>query len=245
MKTFGLVGKHIQHSFSPTYFANKFKKEGIKNCRYQLFPLSTIEEIQPLLLEEKTLIGLNVTIPYKQVVLPFLQALSPQAKEIGAVNTIKIEQGKLTGYNTDVYGFQTALEEVIRPLQRQSKALVLGTGGASKAVVYALEQLGIPYQYVSRNKGKNLITYDELNTALVQQHLLIINTTPLGMSPQIDQYPPLPYAAIGEQHLLFDLVYNPLQTTFMKKGLANGATVTNGLKMLHLQAEKAWEIWMK
>lgn len=245
MKTFGLIGKHIQHSFSPSYFEQKFQKEKIDNCVYKLFPLAKITELHPLLQTEKTLVGLNVTIPYKQAIISLLDELSPQANAIGAVNTIKIQQGRLIGHNTDVYGFKTSLEQALTNEQRATKALVLGTGGASKAVVHALSELEIPYQYVSRSNGKNLLTYEDITSDLLANHLLVINTTPLGMSPNIEGYPSLPYHAIGKQHLLFDLIYNPLQTVFIKKGQQYGATTINGLEMLHLQAEKAWNIWME
>lgn len=245
MKTFGLIGKHIQHSFSPRYFEQKFKAEGITDSVYQLFPLPNIEALPELLQREKGLIGLNVTIPYKQAVIPFLDALSPQAQTIGAVNTIKIQQGKLMGYNTDAYGFKISLERALTNDQRASKALVLGTGGASKAIIYALSELNIPHQAISRTPSTNSLTYKDLTTDLIAKHLLIVNTTPLGMSPNLDYFPNLPYSAIGKQHLLFDLIYNPLQTIFMEKGKQQGAITINGLEMLHLQAEKAWNIWTK
>ncbi|BDS14118.1 shikimate dehydrogenase family protein [Aureispira anguillae] len=243
MKTFGLIGRQLQHSFSPSYFEQKFQQEGIKDCIYKLFPLAQIEDFKTLLAHEPNLKGLNVTIPYKQAILPFLDGLSSQAQKVGAVNTIQIQQGKLIGHNTDVYGFQASLEQQLSPLQRQSKALVLGTGGASKAVIYALKELNIPYQLVSRTAKENVLTYDDLTTSVIHSHLIIINTTPLGMSPNIHRFPPLPYEAIKKQHLLFDLIYNPKQTLFMQKGTKKGATVINGLQMLHLQADRAWEIW--
>lgn len=243
MRVYGLIGKHLNHSFSPAYFANKFKKEGIKDAVYQLFPLSNIEDLEGLLAVEPNLNGLNVTIPYKVEVLPFLDELSPPASAVGAVNTIKFDKGRLLGYNTDIDGFQASLEGCMSLEQRQSKALVLGTGGASKAVVYVLNRLGISHQYISRKSDNNQLSYKELNPSILKEHLIIINTTPLGMSPNLDACPNLPYAGIGAAHLLFDLVYNPAQTLFMKKGAANGARTMNGLEMLHLQAEKAWEIW--
>jgi len=243
MKTFGLIGRHLQHSFSPTYFANKFKQEGILDCVYELFPLAQIEDIKLLLQKDLNLAGLNITIPYKQVVIPFLDHLSPQAAQIGAVNTIQFLEGKLIGHNTDVYGFQTSLKKALNLSQLNSKALILGTGGASKAVVYALQQMNIPYQYVSRVAKKDVLSYEMLSPELLQQYLIIINTTPLGMSPNIDNCPLLPFAVIGQQHILFDLVYNPKQTLFLKKGATQGAKTINGLEMLYLQADKAWEIW--
>lgn len=243
MKRFGLIGRHLQHSFSPAYFANKFKQEGILDCNYDLFPLAKIEDFKALLEKSLDLVGLNVTIPYKQSIIPFLDELSPQALEIGAVNTIQFKEGKLIGHNTDVYGFQTSLEKALSPSQFQSKALVLGTGGASKAVVYALQEMNIPYHYVSRSANQDCLTYEMLCPKHIQEHLIIINTTPLGMTPNTDTCPLLPYSAIGKEHILFDLVYNPEQTLFMKKGVEQGAKSINGLEMLHLQAEKAWNIW--
>jgi shikimate dehydrogenase len=243
MKRFGLIGRHLQHSFSPAYFANKFKQEGILGCAYDLFPLAQIEDFKSLLQKNLNLAGLNVTIPYKQAIIPFLDDLSPQALQIGAVNTIQFVEGQLIGHNTDVYGFQTSLEKALSSTQFNSKALVLGTGGASKAVVYALQEMNIPYQYVSRVSTADALSYEILSPKLVQNHLIIINTTPLGMSPNIESCPFLPYAAIGQAHILFDLVYNPKQTLFMKRGAEQGAKTINGLEMLHLQAEKAWNIW--
>lgn len=243
MKTFGLIGQHLQHSFSPTYFANKFKQEGILDCAYELFPLAQIEDFKTLLQKNLNLAGLNVTIPYKQAIIPFLDALSPQALQIGAVNTIQFVDGKLIGHNTDVYGFQTSLEKALNAAQLSSRALILGTGGASKAVASALQQMGIAYQYVSRIASKEALSYEILSPELVQKHLIIINTTPLGMSPDVETCPILPYTAIGQKHILFDLVYNPKQTLFLKKGAEQGAKTINGLEMLHLQADKAWNIW--
>lgn len=243
MKTFGLIGRHLQHSFSPAYFANKFEQEAISDCVYKLFPLAQIKDFKGLLQKNLNLAGLNVTIPYKQAIIPFLDALSPQAAQIGAVNTIQFMEGKLIGHNTDVYGFQTSLEQKLRPTPFDSKALILGTGGASKAVAYALENMGIAYQYVSRKKTLHALCYELISPELLQEYLIIINTTPLGMSPNIETCPLLPYTEIGSKHILFDLVYNPRQTLFLKKGLEQGAQTINGLEMLHLQAEKAWNIW--
>ncbi|WP_052596870.1 shikimate dehydrogenase [Aureispira sp. CCB-QB1] len=242
MKKFGLIGRHLQHSFSPAYFAHKFKQAAIIDCTYELFPLATIKDFPKLLQRESNLSGLNVTIPYKQAVIPFLDQLSPQASQVGAVNTIQFIDNKLIGHNTDVYGFQTSLERNLTIQQATSKALILGTGGASKAVAYALQQMNISYQYVSRAK-ENALRYEILSPELLQQHLIIINTTPLGMAPKVETCPLLPYMALGQQHILFDLVYNPEQTLFLKKGAAQGATILNGLEMLHLQADRAWDIW--
>lgn len=243
MRTFGLIGRHLQHSFSPTYFANKFKQEGICDCMYQLFPLDQIEAFPSLIQQGTNWAGLNVTIPYKQSIIPFLDQLSPQAAKIGAVNTIQFVEGQLIGHNTDVYGFQTSLNKRLTTQQRNSKALILGTGGASKAVAYALQQMNISYEYVSRSNPKNTFRYEMISPSLLKEYLIIINTTPLGMSPNIETCPLLPYNALGQKHILFDLVYNPEQTLFLKKGSLQGANTLNGLEMLHLQAEKAWSIW--
>lgn len=242
MKVYGLIGKSLQHSFSPTYFAEKFKKEGIRDSVYRSFPLERIEDFNQLLQKENNLAGLNVTIPYKTQIIPFLDELSPQAAAIGAVNVIQFKNNQLIGHNTDVDGFQISLERHLNSEQKQSKALVLGTGGASKAVIFALESLKISYQLVSRNADANY-TYQELNADLLKEYLILINTTPLGMFPSIETCPPIPYEAIGAKHLLFDLVYNPLETVFLTEGKNRGATIVNGLEMLHLQAEKAWAIW--
>lgn len=243
MKTFGLIGRHLQHSFSPTYFENKFKQEGIIDCSYQLFPLDQIEAFTNLMQKDRDWAGLNVTIPYKQAIIPFLDQLSPQAAKIGAVNTIQFLEGQLIGHNTDVYGFQTSLNKALTTQQRASKALILGTGGASKAVAFALQQMNISYKYVSRSIQKDTFSYETISPNLLEEYLIIINTTPLGMSPNVETCPLLPYKAIGKKHILFDLVYNPEQTLFMKKGAEQGAKTLNGLEMLHLQAEKAWSIW--
>lgn len=243
MRTFGLIGQHLQHSFSPAYFAHKFEQEAILDCVYKLFPLAQIEDFRLLLQKDLNLAGLNVTIPYKQAIIPFLDDLSPQALEIGAVNTIQFVKGKLIGHNTDVYGFQTSLEQALSPVHLHSKALILGTGGASKAVAYALQKMNIAYQYVSRVSTKQALSYTMLSPEVIQEHSIIINTTPLGMSPSVKTCPKLPYIALEPKHILFDLVYNPEQTLFLKRGIEQGAKTINGLEMLHLQAEKAWDIW--
>ncbi len=243
--SFGLIGKNIQHSFSPSYFAKKFQKENIKNRNYQLFPLAQISDFPRLLEDNSSLKGLNVTIPYKQAILAYLDELSPQAQAIGAVNTIEFSHGKLIGHNTDIWGFQKSLEKILPPSSCPSKALILGTGGASLAVRYVLENLGINYQLVSRQRSPNTLIYADISKDLMLEYPLIINTTPLGMSPHIDRCPSLLYTAINANHLLFDLIYNPSETLFLKKGKAAGATIQNGLEMLELQADKAWDIWQK
>ncbi|MDC0230553.1 shikimate dehydrogenase [Aureispira] len=245
MKKYGLIGKQIEHSFSPSFFSKKFKNEGISDSEYHLFPLQKISDFITLIDQQPALKGLNVTIPYKTEILPYLDEISPQAAAIGAVNTIKFTGGLLSGFNTDVYGFQHSLKLHLSEHHYHSTALILGSGGASKSVMYALNQLGIKHQIISRKKTNDRLTYTDLKHEIIKRNLIIINTTPLGMSPETNTCPNLPYEAIGKDHLLFDLVYNPAQTLFMKNGINRGATVVNGLQMLHLQAEKSWEIWQK
>lgn len=243
MKTYGLIGFRLSHSFSKKYFTEKFQREGITDCVYENFQLDTIKEFSALLHTDPDLKGFNITIPYKEEIIPFLNDLDPAAKEIGAVNVIKImADGKLIGYNSDYYGFKYSLENFISR-DASHRALVLGTGGAAKAVVTALRDMGIPYQYVSRNKTPHTLSYDELNEQIIKEHSIIINTSPLGMYPDVDSFPAIPYEFLTDKHYLYDLVYNPEETVFMKKGLAKGAHVINGLPMLIGQAEKAWEIW--
>ncbi len=236
---FGLVGKNIAYSFSKNYFLKKFAAEGI-SASYQNFDIQDLSEL-PQVLQTKNLKGLNVTIPYKESIIPYLNHLEADAEKIGAVNTIKIENGKLTGYNTDCFGFMKSLFPLLE--KQHQYALVLGTGGASKAVAYALKSLGIEYKLVSRNPSKNQLAYDDLTEEIIAQHPLIINTTPLGTSPQINKAPDIPYRFISKQHLLYDLVYNPPLTNFLANGQAQGAKLYNGQKMLEFQAERAWEIW--
>jgi shikimate dehydrogenase len=247
----GLIGFPLTHSFSKKYFTQKFENEGLTHAwAYELWSIDNIEKLPEILRGYPQLIGLNVTIPYKESVMPHIQTFDITAQEVGAVNCIKIttQNGKqhLKGYNTDYYGFQKSLlgllpEGDISVLNL--KALILGTGGAAKAVAYALKTLNIPYQYVSRNAIKNGFSYDALTADIINDHRLIINTSPLGMSPNTEGYPPLPYEGIGNQHFMYDLVYNPETTTFMKRGTAQGAKAKSGLDMLYFQAEKGWEIW--
>jgi len=239
MKLFGLIGFPLSHSFSKKYFTEKFKKEGIKDSSYELFEIDTIEKLSSVL-KEDGLIGLNVTIPYKQQVIPFLDELDPAAEEIGAVNVIKIQEGKLKGYNSDYFGFKQSLESFLNGAK--PKALVLGTGGASKAVVKALQDMGIEHQNVSRNSSETSINYEQAGSA-IGEYQLIINTTPLGMHPKVDACPDLPYDKMNESYFLYDLVYNPEETLFMKKGREQGAKAIHGMEMLIGQAEKAYEIW--
>jgi len=243
MKVYGLIGYRLSHSFSKKYFSEKFIKENITGCVYENFPLESIQDFPKLLKDTVGFKGCNVTIPYKEDVLTYLDELDAAAKEIGAVNVVKIlPNGRLKGYNSDYYGFKTSLEKFI-PLQKKHKALVLGTGGAAKAVAVALKDLSIPFLYVSRNKIENGITYAELNEKIIKEHSIIINTSPLGMYPEVETFPAIPYQFLSAEHYLYDLVYNPEITTFMQKGKEFGAHVENGLGMLIGQAEKAWEIW--
>ncbi len=240
MKKYGLIGYPLGHSFSKGYFAEKFKRESIRNCSYDNYPLENISQFLELVLENQ-LKGLNVTIPYKQEIIPYLDALDETAAKIGAVNTIKFIDKTLIGFNTDVYGFEQSLKPLLK--KHHSRALVLGTGGSSKAVIHALSKLGISYQYVSRNEQKGIVSYNQLNEAFIQDYKLIINTTPLGMYPKVETAPAIPYSVITKEHLLYDLVYNPEKTKFLLNGQQQGAVIKNGLDMLKLQAEKAWEIW--
>ena len=239
MKTFGLLGKNISYSFSRGYFTKKFETLKLTDYEYVNFDLPSIE-LLPTVLNDNVL-GFNVTIPYKEAVMEFLDIVSDEAREIGAVNTVKVENGKLKGFNTDYVGF----EESIKPLLKShhKKALILGTGGASKAVKYVLERLKIQYRVVSRNPSKGQFSYNDITKKIIEEHTIIINCTPLGTFPNIDNSPDIPYKYLNNNHLLYDLIYNPAKTTFLAEGERKGATIFNGQKMLELQAEKAWEIW--
>ena len=241
MSKFGLIGKNIDYSFSKSFFTEKFEKEGLLHS-YENFDIPNLDNLSDILSENDTLKGLNVTIPYKEKIIPFLDQLDRTAEAIGAVNVIKILRNKkLIGYNTDYFGFQKALAKFL-PIQKKT-ALIIGTGGASKAVAFALENLGFDYQYVSRSNNPNFLNYSELDQTIIEKYLLIINCTPLGTFPNIESCPPLPYPFLTKKHLLFDLIYNPSETEFLKQGKLSGAKTSNGLTMLELQAEKAWEIW--
>lgn len=243
MKKLGLLGKDISYSFSRSYFKEKFKNEGISDISYENFDIENIDLFPSLINNTKNLKGLNVTIPYKEKVIPYLDKLNKKAKAIGAVNTIRItKKGKLIGYNTDCYGFKNSIKPFLKA--HHKKALILGTGGASKAIAFSLTEMGISYEYVSRKLSKNIaFSYDTLCEEDVKNHQIIINSTPLGTFPNIEDCPNIPFEAINEKHILFDLIYNPEETTFLKRGKKNGATIINGLNMLKLQAEKAWSIW--
>jgi shikimate dehydrogenase len=242
MKRYGLIGYPLSHSFSQRYFTEKFEREGITDCTYSNFSLATIDEL-PAVLGDPDLRGLNVTIPYKQQVLRFLTAMSPVVESIGACNCIRIDGVSRVGHNTDVVGFERSLVKKLGSHHQQ--ALILGTGGAAKAVEWVLDQLGIAYRSVSRSPRPDTgdLAYDDLDAGLVACYTLIVNTTPLGMYPKVNEYPPLPYEGIGPRHYLYDLVYNPERTLFLKKGAARGAVVENGHEMLLLQAEESWRIW--
>ncbi|NUO00692.1 MAG: shikimate dehydrogenase [Saprospiraceae bacterium] len=241
---YGLIGYPLTHSFSKRYFSEKFEKEGLLHCRYELFPMETIELLPELLKNHPTLRGLNVTIPYKQAVLPFLDEFGEGIAALGAVNVIDIaEDGKLTGHNTDIAGFEYSLKNLLGA-EDPGGALVLGTGGASKAVQFVLSKMKIPFHLVSRDPEIGF-HYDQLTPEIVAEHRLIVNTTPLGMSPHTETCPKIPFEPISQRHLLFDLVYNPEETLFLKKGRLQGAQTQNGLEMLYTQAEKAWAIWNK
>ena len=241
---YGLIGHPLSHSFSKKYFNKKFKEAANDTSFYELFPLKSIEGLSDIMEANKNFKGLNVTIPYKEQVIPFLDKLDDSAAAVGAVNTIKVEDGWLTGFNTDTYGFEYSLSRKIAEEQLDiKKALVLGTGGASKAVVYVLEKLGIITKLVSRSPEREQLSYGMLKKYLIEEYQLIVNTTPLGMYPNENACPELTYSALGSNHLLYDLVYNPAETLFMKKGKSQGAKTINGEQMLILQAEKAWEIW--
>ncbi|BDD11158.1 shikimate 5-dehydrogenase [Fulvitalea axinellae] len=245
MRKFALIGYKLGHSFSKKYFTDKFEKEGLDNCLYELFELAHIKQLPGLLIEQKSLEGLNVTIPYKEEVIPLLDDIDDSAKRIGAVNVIRIQDGKTKGFNSDYYGFKKSLEDWMDINPSETKALILGTGGASKAVKTALEDLNVEFKFVSRTASDDTLDYASLNAKpeLLDEYRLIINTTPLGMLPNTDSCPDLPYDRIGGGHYLYDLVYNPEETLFMKKGTDRGAKAKNGLEMLHLQAERSWDIW--
>lgn len=239
---YGLVGKNIGYSFSRSYFTSKFKKLGFSNLEYRNFDISSIVEFKGIVEGQKQLMGLNVTIPYKEAVIPFLNKLDAQAYEIGAVNTIKVmSDGQLVGFNTDVYGFERSMQPLLEAHHR--KALILGTGGASKAVAFVMKKLKMEFKFVSRAENERTINYDELTKDIMEDFHVVINCTPLGTFPMTEQFPPIPYEFITNKHLCYDLIYNPAETIFLKKTGSKGALTKNGLEMLELQAEKAWEIW--
>ena len=242
MRKFGLIGYPLTHSFSQRYFTEKFQREGITDCTYSNFSIAGIGEL-PGVLADTELCGLNVTIPYKRAVLDYLHYKSDVVDAIGACNCIRMEEGRLTGYNTDVVGFEQSLVRHLSPYH--SRALVLGTGGAAKAVEWVLQRLGIVYVSVTRRPkpGSADMSYEQVTAEVLAEATLIINTTPLGMYPHTEECPALPYEALTAQHYLFDLIYNPARTLFLRKGEERGAVVENGHEMLILQAEESWRIW--
>lgn len=245
MRTFGLIGYPLSHSFSKKFFTEKFENEKIEACKYELFPMADAREMMDLIDSNSSLCGLNVTIPHKLNVMPFLNELDSAAKEIGAVNCIAVkrsaETAVLKGYNTDAYGFETSLKPLLE--KHHTKALIFGDGGAAKAVKYVLGKLGIPYLVVVRNPAQNAILYSAITAEILDEYKLLIDTTPLGMLPNLDSFPPIPYQFLTPAHLAYDLVYNPEETAFLAKAKEKGAKIKNGLEMLHLQAERSWEIW--
>jgi shikimate dehydrogenase len=257
MKKYGLIGYPLTHSFSKKYFTEKFLKQGLENYEYDLYPLPNLSDLPELINGTPDLCGLNVTVPHKIGVMFYLDKVDPAAKEIDAVNCIKIVnsqpveaffsgelssmQMKLEGYNTDAYAFEHSLMPLLK--KHHQKALILGTGGASRAVAYVLKKLGISFKKVSRRASGKLLSYKKLDADILEDYTLIINTSPVGTAPNINECPEIPYQFLSNKHLLYDLVYNPEETEFLKRGKAKGASIKNGLEMLHLQAEKSWEIW--
>lgn len=244
-KRFGLLGLNISYSFSRGYFTDKFNSDTFFNgCTYENFDIPEITAFPEIIKKTTNLKGLNVTIPYKEAVIPYLDKLSKKATKIGAVNTIKFtKSGKLKGYNTDYYGFMKSLQPLLQP--HHKKALILGTGGASKGVAYALKELGISYTFVSQQAKAGSIDYDQIDTTTFENHQIIINSTPLGTSPNTEAFPLIPYQYFTEKHIAYDLIYNPSETQFLKKAASQGAKTKNGQDMLVFQAEKAWKIWNK
>jgi shikimate dehydrogenase len=245
MKLFGLTGNPLNHSLSKLYFDLKFIEESITDCHYELFPVAGAQLIRPLADQFPELAGLNVTAPFKQSVIQYLDKTDSIADRIGAVNCIKVNRtpGKpfLTGYNTDSPAFRDSLKPLLKP--HHTKALILGTGGAAQAVKFALEELNIPSQFISRTKVAGFNVYEDLTSELLNDCTILVNATPVGMFPAVDSNPEIPYQYLTERHLLYDLVYNPELTMFLQKGIQLGATVKNGLEMLHRQAELAWQLW--
>jgi shikimate dehydrogenase len=249
MKVYGLIGYPLNHSFSKKSFSNIFYKKNIKNVIYREFPIKSIEQLPKLFENYPDIYGLSITAPYKETIIPFLYKLDDTACRVGAVNSVKIfrehnKELKLFGYNTDVYGFEKTLKPLLKP--EHNKALILGTGGASKAIIFVLNKLGINYTLVSRNPvNSKQISYKSIDKSVINSHYLIINATPVGMFPNNNQAPDIAYQYITNKHILYDLIYNPKETMFLRAGKLNGATTKNGLSMLYLQAEKSWEIWNK
>ncbi|MBQ8865351.1 MAG: shikimate dehydrogenase [Bacteroidaceae bacterium] len=240
MTKYGIIGYPLGHSFSKGFFTEKFARESI-DAQYLNFEIPDVAMLPDVLRNNPELRGLNVTLPHKQAVIPLLDEMSEEAKEIGAVNVIRIRDGRLKGFNSDIIGFTNSIKPLLMP--HHKKALILGTGGASKAIRVGLNRLGIEWTYVSRSLGEGMLTYADLTPKLMQDYTVIVNCSPVGMFPKVDAAPAIPYELLSPQHLLFDCVYNPEETLFMKKGREQGATVKNGLEMLHLQAVASWDFW--
>lgn len=240
MKKFGLIGSPVEHSFSPQYFKKKFANQGINDVSYTAYALPKIDQLPELIAKEK-LAGFNVTLPHKQAIIPFLQECSTEAIQMNAANVVKIKDGKLIGYNTDIIGFTNSLCPLLPG--GNLKALVLGNGGSSKMVQFTLRKLGIPFVVVSRKPHPFQLGYQDLTADILAEHALIINTTPVGQSPNIEECPLPSFEGIGQNHLVYDLIYNPLETTLLRMAKQQNATIKNGLEMLEIQAEESWRIW--
>jgi shikimate dehydrogenase len=243
-RLYGLIGKNIEHSFSKKYFTEKFISNNLDDCSYENFDLYSVNEFKKVLLKNPNLKGLNVTIPYKEKIIPQLHKLSKKAAKIEAVNTIRFtKKGNLKGYNTDYYGFLKSIQPLLKP--HHKRALILGTGGAAKAIAFALNELDIYYTFVSRENKEGIIDYSRINITTFDNYQIIINCTPLGTSPNVKENPPIPYHYFTPNHIAFDLIYNPEETQFLKRAKKKGAVTKNGYEMLCIQAEKSWEIWNK
>lgn len=243
-RRFGLVGKDISYSFSKKYFNEKFSNENFDICTYENFDIQSINEFPEIITKNPDIEGLNITIPFKETIIPYLHKLSKKAAQIGAVNVVKItKKGNLKGYNSDYYGFKKSLKPLLKP--HHKKALILGTGGAAKAVTFALDQLRIVSTCASRKTSENFIDYSRINATTFDNYQIIINCTPLGTSPNEKDFPPIPYEYFTEKHIAFDLIYNPTETVFLKKAKEKSAEIQNGYDMLVFQAEKGWKIWNK
>lgn len=241
MKLYGLIGYPLTHSFSKKYFTEKFEQLGITDCKYENFSIASVKEVKQILADNSSILGLNVTIPHKESVISLLTEKSDVVKKIGACNCIKINGNKLSGFNTDVAGFEQTLLTKLKP--HHKKALILGTGGAAKAVEFVLNKLSIVFKYVSRRPSVRHFSYEQITPAIIKEYTLIINTTPLGMYPNIVQAPQIPYEALTPNHFLYDLIYNPAKTLFLQKGEQQGTATLNGSEMLVIQAEESWKIW--
>ncbi len=241
MRTYGLIGYPLSHSFSQQYFTQKFFDLGITDAEYFTFSIPAINDLNEIIATHPNLCGFNITIPYKKKVLSFLTHADETVTVLGACNCVHIKNGQLLGYNTDVIGFEKSLKPFLQP--NHQKALILGTGGAAAAVAYVLGKLNIEFQFVSRDEGESNLSYEQLNDRIINDHTLIVNTSPVGQYPNINEAPALPYDNIGTQHHLFDLIYNPNETSFLQNGRSRGATIQNGYEMLVLQAEASWDIW--